>query len=168
MPQPYLNACADRPGDDGEGHGSRPEDNGMGQCLSGLVSFCLSAFPHPDFPMASPPRQGKGKKCQTACKPGSVRAFWRETAIPLGRASRHASRDQPGRRAEIPLRHGRFRPPLAAPIRSCSRWGLPCRPCCQRRGALLPPRFTLAHQRFPSHGRFVFCGTVPGVAPAGR
>jgi hypothetical protein len=32
----------------------------------------------------------------------------------------------------------------AAPIRSCSRWGLPCRPCCQRRGALLPHRFALA------------------------
>ncbi len=55
-----------------------------------------------------------------------------------------------------------------APIRSCSRWGLPCRPCHQGRGALLPPRFTLAHRRFPPDGRFVFCGTVPGVAPAGR
>jgi hypothetical protein len=32
----------------------------------------------------------------------------------------------------------------AAPIRSCSRWGLPCRPCYQRRGALLPHRFALA------------------------
>ena len=55
-----------------------------------------------------------------------------------------------------------------APIRSCSRWGLPCRPRHRGRGALLPPRFTLAHQGFPPHGRFVFCGTVPGVAPAGR
>ena len=32
----------------------------------------------------------------------------------------------------------------AAPIRSCSRWGLPCRRRCRRRGALLPHRFTLA------------------------
>ena len=32
----------------------------------------------------------------------------------------------------------------AAPIRSCSRWGLPCRPRCRGRGALLPHRFTLA------------------------
>ena len=32
----------------------------------------------------------------------------------------------------------------AAPIRSCSRWGLPCRLRCRRRGALLPHRFTLA------------------------
>jgi hypothetical protein len=36
----------------------------------------------------------------------------------------------------------------AAPIRSCSRWGLPCRPCCQRRGALLPHRFTLTRGPF--------------------
>src|SRR5580658_5595288 len=34
--------------------------------------------------------------------------------------------------------------PRAAPIRSCSRWGLPCRRRCRRRGALLPHRFTLA------------------------
>ncbi len=31
----------------------------------------------------------------------------------------------------------------AAPIRSCSRWGLPCRCRCRRRGALLPHPFTL-------------------------
>jgi hypothetical protein len=65
----------------------------------------------------------------------------------------------------------------AVPIRSCSRWGLPCRPCCQGRGALLPHRFALArgvpHRDAPRgamrslRGRFVFCGTVPGVAPAG-
>src|SRR3989440_3766441 len=28
-------------------------------------------------------------------------------------------------------------------IRSCSRWGLPCRLRCRKRGALLPHRFTL-------------------------
>jgi hypothetical protein len=32
----------------------------------------------------------------------------------------------------------------AVPIRFCSRWGLPCRPCCQARGGLLPHPFTLA------------------------
>ncbi len=31
------------------------------------------------------------------------------------------------------------------PIRHCSRWGLPCRPCCQVRGGLLPHRFTITH-----------------------
>jgi hypothetical protein len=62
------------------------------------------------------------------------------TTIPLGRALRRASRDQPGRQsgnAPVPC-------DTAAPIRSCSRWGLPCRPCCQGRGALLPHRFALA------------------------
>jgi len=32
----------------------------------------------------------------------------------------------------------------AVPIRSCSRWGLPCRLRCRKRGALLPHLFTLA------------------------
>src|SRR5207249_3218321 len=37
--------------------------------------------------------------------------------------------------------------PSAVPIRSCSRWGLPCRLHCCTRGALLPHRFTLTHLR---------------------
>ena len=32
----------------------------------------------------------------------------------------------------------------SSPIWPCSGWGLPCRPCHQWRGALLPHRFTLA------------------------
>src|ERR1700724_1142654 len=57
---------------------------------------------------------------------------------------------------------------LAVPIRSCSRCGLPCRFRCRTRGALLPHLFTLACP-LPGWGkRFVLCGTVPGVAPAGR
>ncbi len=80
--------------------------------------------------------------CQTVCKPGSVRPRGSGTAIPLRRASRRASRDQPGRRGGNPLTVACA--PPAAPIRSCSRWGLPCRPRCRGRGALLPHRFTLA------------------------
>src|SRR5687767_4216335 len=34
--------------------------------------------------------------------------------------------------------------PRAIPIRSCSRWGLPCRFRCRSRGGLLPHLFTLA------------------------
>src|SRR5690606_4383805 len=52
----------------------------------------------------------------------------------------------------------------AAPIRSCSRWGLPCRFRCRSRGGLLPHPFTLTTQAW----RSAFCGTFPGVAPAGR
>jgi hypothetical protein len=46
---------------------------------------------------------------------------------------------------------------------------LPCRRRCRRRGALLPHHFTLAahNARAGAPRRFVFCGTVPGVSPAG-
>ena len=41
-----------------------------------------------------------------------------------------------------------FRSPLGGfPIWPCSRWGLPCRSCCQDCGALLPHRFTLTGYR---------------------
>jgi len=66
----------------------------------------------------------------------------------------------PGGRPEKPWRETRH----ATPIRFCSRWGLPCRSCCQARGALLPHRFTLAGE-IPR--RSVLCGTIPGVTPAG-
>jgi len=62
-------------------------------------------------------------------------------AIHLGRLLPGASCDQPGRLAW--KRDWRFWGRRAAPIRSCSRWGLPCRPCYQERGALLPHPFTL-------------------------
>ena len=101
-------------------------------------------------PLALP--EGKEEGCQTACKPGSVRAGMspcrRWTAIPLGRALRHASRDQPGRQGgNAPASPAHDFPCAgspAAPIRSCSRWGLPCRPRHRGRGALLPHRFTHA------------------------
>jgi len=58
-----------------------------------------------------------------------------------------ASRDLPGRRGGNAVCRA---DPLAktsrpaAPMRSCSRWGLPCRRRHRRRGALLPHHFTLA------------------------
>jgi len=42
--------------------------------------------------------------------------------------------------------------PYAIPIRSCSRWGLPCRFRCRSRGALLPHPFTLALSPGPDPG----------------
>jgi hypothetical protein len=44
----------------------------------------------------------------------------------------------------------------------CSDWGLPCRRCCQRRGGLLPHRFTLTRQ-LPA-GRSVLCCPVRRLA----
>jgi len=55
----------------------------------------------------------------------------------------------------------------AIPIRSCSRWGLPCRFRRRKRGALLPHRFTLAAAKRNTPRRSVLCGTVPGPAPKG-
>ena len=109
---------------------------------------------------------------QTACKPGSVPppGNCRKTgmAIPLGRSSPSASCDRPERRREgspgAPNRSGA----PAAPTWSCSRWGFPCRRRCRPRGALLPHHFTLAARpAFREGRRYIFCGTFPGVAPAG-
>ena len=63
--------------------------------------------------------------------------------IPLGRTSPCASSDLPGstRGQRAAARAACF------PIWSCSERGLPCRSCCQDRGALLPHRFTLASRR---------------------
>jgi hypothetical protein len=69
-----------------------------------------------------------------------------EMAIPLGRLSRAASRDRPGRLPGNGLR--------AVPIWSCSRWGLPCRSRYRSRGALLPHLFTLTFWPKPSGGLF--------------
>src|SRR3954452_8713017 len=109
---------------------------------------------------------------QPACKPGSVghrRLAPKRyvTAIPLGQCLHIASSNQPGRprpdiaRAAFSLsRTARG----AVPIRSCSRWGLPCRFRCRTRGALLPHLFTLASPKpvKGEGGRFVLCGTFPG------
>jgi len=75
----------------------------------------------------------------------------------------HSSGTPVARRFEQPTRTAGFGHPSwsaarlresslhAAPIRFCSRWGLPCRLRCRKRGALLPHRFTLtaAHLPFP-------------------
>ena len=87
-------------------------------------------------------------------------------AIHLGRVLRRASRDLPGRRSgNAPAPSGRCRPysvllpvgfalPPLLPGARCAL-AAPFRPC---------PRAALRRLR----GRFVFCGTFPGVAPAGR
>jgi len=84
--------------------------------------------------------------------------------IHLGRLSPAASRDLPGwRPGNRPAAQGG-----AIPIWSCSRRGLPCRLCRQRRGALLPHPFTLTVFGWGRRRRFAFCGAIPGVSPAGR
>ena len=70
--------------------------------------------------------------------PASV-ARERAAAIPLGRRLLSGSSDLPG------SRNGADR--SCSPIWSCSAWGLPCRPRCRGRGALLPHLFTLTGRR---------------------
>ena len=79
-------------------------------------------------------------------------------AIPLGDGSPRPSSNQPGRRAGTR--------PYAAPIRSCTRWGLPCRSCCQDRGALLPHPFDLAGPK--TGGVLSVALSLGGEPPAGR
>lgn len=51
----------------------------------------------------------------------------------------------------------------AIPIRSCSRWGLPCRCCCQHNAVRSYRTLSLSPGR--SRGRPAFCGTFPKQAP---
>jgi hypothetical protein len=117
----------------------------------------------------------RAEKQQMACKPGSVsgpvsrpgpRAWGdagRRMAIPLGRRLPVASRDQPGRQAETPV--GPWLPmDRPAPIRSCSRWGLPCHDRCRPRGALLPHPFTLTR---PEPGGLLSVALSLGSPPPG-
>jgi len=113
---------------------------------------------------------------QPACKPGSVGP----ARLALGGRDGHSSGTRVAARLEQPTRTAGLTSPcgviarrrtvrVAVPIRSCSRWGLPCRLRCRIRGALLPHLFTLAARRpCGQPRRFVLCGTFPGVAPAGR
>ena len=68
------------------------------------------------------------------------------TAIPLGRPSPDASSNQPERQGQRTRPRGSENPRIA-PIRFCSRRGLPCRRRCRPRGALLPHPFTLTVRR---------------------
>ena len=72
--------------------------------------------------------------------------------------------DRPGERLAVTRR--------VVPIRSCSRWGLPCHRCCQRCGGLLPHRFTVTLMAaMPHHGcdqgRFFSVALSLGLPPPG-
>jgi hypothetical protein len=107
---------------------------------------------------------------------GQKNARWPVSRV-LSRPSRggddHSSGTPVARRLARPTRAAVRKPTCrpfgrrAAPIWSCSGWGLPCRSRYRERGALLPHRFTLTG-RPKRTGGLVLCCTVPGVAPAGR
>jgi hypothetical protein len=68
----------------------------------------------------------------------------------------------PGGDAETPLPVAR----RAAPIWSCSRWGLPCRFRCRSRGGLLPHRFTLTFPANRAGGLFSVALSLGSPPPA--
>ena len=111
---------------------------------------------------------------QPACKPGSVwRDHSRVAAIPLGRRLRGASSSQPGRLVRRPDWARLASRARVVPIRLCSRWGLPCRFRCRKRGALLPHLFTLTPARSRGGTFSVALSLRPlpafaGKFPAGR
>ena len=107
---------------------------------------CASKIRSP-HPVAIPPAGVELRENlvrQTACKPGSVHALaGNRWPFVWDARCRTPRATYPGGGAETRLAVVR-RPGRAAPIRSCSRWGLPCRPRRRGRGALLPHPFTLA------------------------
>jgi len=124
----------------------------------------------PRLPESAGGTPAAGLRGQRICKPGSVR---RPESPVDGHSSRTgiaAGLKQPTRTTGPVPALPRPKPLRAVPIRSCSRWGLPCRSRCRSRGALLPHPFSLAGEitlRFWPR-RSPLCGTVPGVAPAGN
>ena len=82
--------------------------------------------------------------------------------IHLGDASPHHSSDLPGSHLRTTGCEN-----TSFPIWSCSRWGLPCRGCCQQRGALLPHHFTLAGSDVLLR-RYLFCCTFRRITPPRR
>ncbi len=105
-------------------------------------------------------------KCQPACKPGFVQAD-RSALYDHSSGTPVAGRfTQPTRVAGPETALETFWAP-AQPLFGLAPGGVcPDRFRCRKRGALLPHHFTLAPGEPGT--RFVFCGTVPGVAPAGR
>ncbi len=101
-------------------------------------------------------------KRQTACKPGSVPRGG--MAIHLGRPLPDASRDLPGRRRGNPPGLAAYRPySVLLPVGFAVPPPSPAARC-----ALTAPFHPCRPAGGPAGRRFAFCGTFPGVAPAGR
>ena len=96
---------------------------------------------------AGAPEHAGGRGARRACKPGSVRRTGRRDDHSSGPAVACGPRAaNPGLWGRATLRAISVARsfPREAPIRHCSRWGLPCRSGCPSRGGLLPHRFTLS------------------------
>jgi hypothetical protein len=157
--------------------GSRHENGEGSGVLRRTPSFFARSvfFTRTGIPLRS--KTLSRKTYQPACKPGSVGHHSLSRMVRDGHSSgtmfAHCL-EQPTRTASLTSLPRVFialqrTARVAVPIRSCSRCGLPCQIRCRTRGALLPHLFTLALRSSArsKRGRFILCGTVPGVAPAG-
>ncbi len=162
---PFVRFCAQRDATVAPRDGRLPLARRKRTGAAGAATLCGSGRSPAWFYERVPPSvRGRGCAAEGVYAGVCPPPFGGWMAIHLGRPLPDASSNQPGRRRENPLALRR-----AIPIRSCSRWGLPCRPRCRVRGALLPHPFTLTCRSPRGAGRrFAFCGTFPRVAPAGR
>jgi len=148
---------------------SMDDVNGKSVLVCSWVSLrsCLLWTPAP----RSADRKGKEKSRQTVCKPGSVHAPLRRgdghssgtrVAASLARPTRAADRKVSRRHA-----HSRAsgRPPLFGLAPGGVYRAVPVAGSAVRSYRTLSP---LPRDRPKAARRFAFCGTVPGVAPAGR
>ena len=120
----------------------------------------------------NPPRPGRrGRRRDT----GSEEWKWEPADKPGSVEDSHSSGTRVAARLKRPTRE-QCGPHRCSPIWSCSGWGLPCRPCCQGRGALLPHHFTLtcAGRTRPSAVSFLWhfpsaraAQVLPGTLPCG-
>ncbi len=132
--------AAQRPGRGAPGHGLRS------RCCSSLRSGAPRVRVFPERCLL-PRAVGKvTSRPVSRVLSGECRAR-SATAIRLGWPLLAPSSNQPGRRV-WKRTWSRVAPLLAAPIRSCSRWGLPCRGRCRRaRCALTAPFHPCCHAR---------------------
>lgn len=80
----------------------------------------------------------------------------------------HSSRRQVAPSLKQPTRATSRNSSCVAPIRSCTRWGLPCRRRCRRRGALLPHPFDLTRPKPGGLLSVALSLTLPEGEAAGR
>ncbi len=118
---------------------------------------------------AAPSEWRSKRKRQTACKPGSVPASRRAMAIHLGRPLPDASCDRPGRRRGNALRRRDAGMPSLLGLAPGGVYrAVAVAGDAVRSYRTLSPLPAGARRTSRPGRRFAFCGTVPGVAPAGR
>ncbi len=149
-----------------------PSVNQFSSILTGSFSFCsVGGDTDPGARRVVLAWDFMGRLCgeprrQTVCKPGSVldpRAdgwpFLWDARYRTPRATNpDGGRERPSRPPSLPGA-------APVPIRSCSRWGLPCRDRCRPRGALLPHPFTLARGPLPAAQAVCFLWHCPWGRP---